>query len=455
MTTSMTESNRPEVFVIRANDMAFMGLLRSVNAAGSIAVPVIYDWPGAPDWTSSGSKYFRNAKEIANPVTQENAAVEKLLELGYESLKRTGRKPLVLPSSDTILMLFLDNEEQLSDVFELMGHENYSTFRSEITHKAKFFEILQKAIPEMCPVTMTCSKPEQISQVVSAAKFPVIVKPAVKDYGQSFYRYNNGAKAITIPDASQLTITLEDLIEKGFDLLVQEKIEFHDARDEIPFYAAVDANSHIRIAATGIKEFLQPAPFGTATVLRLTWHEELLPLAQKVAAAIKWRGTLMIEFIRDLKDGRWKIIEVNTRPWLFQDFYQQFGLAFVPFAIRDHAERNLKPVTDTIVPSATLTNTVSPVHLDIPTICAEILATPPSDKVAKVQTLADFIHSYSQNYTLAHGSNHDPGSLEIMLGKLAQQHNLDGMAIRNLLVDNQFDYTRLQPLQSTRTTRAK
>ena len=33
---------------------------------------------------------------------------------------------------------------------------------------------------------------------------------------------------------------------------------------------------------------------------------------------------------------KFKIIEVNTRPWLFHDFYRQHGFDFVGSAIREH-----------------------------------------------------------------------------------------------------------------------
>ena len=40
------------------------------------------------------------------------------------------------------------------------------------------------------------------------------------------------------------------------------------------------------MSASGMKEYIQPHPFGTATVLRLTSHPELVSLADRIAQAI-------------------------------------------------------------------------------------------------------------------------------------------------------------------------
>ena len=118
------------------------------------------------------------------------------------------------------------------------------------------------------------------------------------------------------------------------------------------------------MAATSIKELIQPYPFGTANILRLSWHSELLNTANQVVKALKWRGIIMIEFIRDQKDNKLKVIEVNVRPWLFIGFYTRFGLNFIDKLYQDWTE-GLEPYDgNTIVPSeATLK--LSPIHIDL------------------------------------------------------------------------------------------
>ena len=78
-----------------------------------------------------------------------------------------------------------------------------------------------------------------------------------------------------------------------------------------------------------MKKLIHPPKFGTALVLELSYDEELFDFAATVGKALKWFGPLMIEFVRDPDTRRLLILEVNTRPWLFHDFYRQCGLPFI------------------------------------------------------------------------------------------------------------------------------
>lgn len=155
-----------------------------------------------------------------------------------------------------------------------------------------------------------------------------------------------------------------DCINCNFDLVVQEKVIFDKVEDEIPFYAYVDKNQNIRIAATGIKELIQPYPFGTTNILRLSWHKELLPIALEVVKKLRWRGIIMIEFIRDKRNKKWKVIEINLRPWLFIGFYELFGLKYLA-TLYDDWNENLKEFDGNIICPSKEIIEKSPIHVDI------------------------------------------------------------------------------------------
>ena len=72
----------------------------------------------------------------------------------------------------------------------------------------------------------------------------------------------------------------------------------------------------------------------------------------------------MIEFIRDKKDSKWKVIEINIRPWLFIGFYELFGLKYLSLLYQDW--QNLLDNFDgtTIFPSKEVLFN-SPIHVDI------------------------------------------------------------------------------------------
>lgn len=165
-----------------------------------------------------------------------------------------------------------------------------------------------------------------------------------------------------------------------------------------------------KIASSAVKEKIQPYPYGTATVLRINYVDELLPIAQKVVDAFKWRGFLMIEFIKDQKDQKWKVIELNGRPWLLIDFFRRAGLPYIEYLYDDYYKnKDLK----TIVPNQPDADK-QPLHFILKDISKDIWKK--DDKEAeKIQLLSSFIKSYQGNkssFYLYEGDN-DPGFKEV------------------------------------------
>lgn len=433
-------ADRPPVLAVRANDLAFLGLLRGIVAAGSEPISVTYTWPGAKPWYSEKSCHFRNVFPIVNPLEDEDEAAARLVILGRALMEKFGKRSLVLPSSDSVQLLFFRHEKELSPYFDLMGDGNYASFRADITNKGSFFEQLSERHPQLCPVTFWCRNKGDLAQIADKAPFPVVVKPAIKDYQQSFYRLNDGSKAITVEDRETLVSTVDRLLDQGFELVVQERVIFDGVHDEIPFYTYIDRNSRVRLAASGIKEFIQPHPYGTATVLRLSSHPELIENAQKVADAIGWTGTLMIEFIRDKKDGHWKVIEVNTRPWLFHDFYRRFGMDFVPHAVLDHAGE-LPPATPEgaiKIPDQNRLTNVDPTHVELTTIATDICKQENSAQ-ENTQALKEFVASYSSCHTLPQATAEDPEPARAMIEELACTYSLDKDDLAAFAIDRSGD----------------
>ena len=323
------------LLVMRSNDICFLGIMRSCRAAGVPAVAVTFTWPGAPEWMSDQSACVAEERTIANPYTDPEKAAAQFEAIACELAEQWQGRIMVVPSSDTNLMFLLDHWDQFSPYIRVMGHDAFDDSCHHVTHKADCAQLLMDSVPELVPTTIRCQNEGDISTAINNVQYPVVYKPAVKDYGQTFYRTHDGNKAIECDSPDKLATLLGEEIAAGFDLVVQEKIEFDSVYDEIPFYLYADEEHNIRMAANGIKELIEPFPFGTAIVLRFAWLPELLEHAQKVVKALRYRGILMIEFVRDAKDGRWKVVEVNPRPWLFNGFYQRLGVNYIEYLYKD------------------------------------------------------------------------------------------------------------------------
>lgn len=407
--------------VLRSNDCCFLGIARGCAAAGIPIVPVVFDWPGSGPWYSETSRVVADPVRIPNPYQFADEACEAMVELGRELLEIWGERLMVVPSSDTNLMFLLDHYERLAPYFRLAGARDFDASRLEVVRKDTAAELFASAGVSI-PRTLSCLKAGEIEHVAREMTYPCVYKPCAKDYGQSFYAAHAGVKAIECHDAEELAERLEQEVEAGFELVVQEKVSFASVEEEIPFYLYADASHRIRMAATGIKEQIQPPPYGTATVLRLAYHEELLPLAQSVVEALEWRGILMIEFIKDRNDGVWKVIEVNARPWLCVDFYRRSGLNYLQYLYEDwRDERDAWP--DLVTPDAGRLE-ASSVHLNLPASTAADLRA-----VEGEVTIDDVVASLravegARSLTFLDPQDPEPGRAE--LRALAEGYGLDG-----------------------------
>ena len=319
---------KPPLLVLRSSDICFLGILRACKHADIPVVPITFTWPTAPVWYSELSTGFYDHREISNPFTDPDKAVKQLTAIFKSLSEQYQTKLMVLPSSDTNMMFLMDHFAHFEPFVVMMGNAAFSSPREDVIHKHAFSELLASNCPNLVPLTMRCSQAEHIQHVVENMIYPAVYKPAVKDYGQTFYQTHQGNKAILCDTPKELEKCLTEEMAAGFDLVVQEKLIFDTVYEEIPFYLYANSESRITMAGNGIKELIEPFPFGTAIILRFAWYPELLELAQEVVSALSYHGILMIEFLRDKKDNQWKVVEVNPRHWLFNGFYQRIGLNY-------------------------------------------------------------------------------------------------------------------------------
>jgi predicted ATP-grasp superfamily ATP-dependent carboligase len=83
------------------------------------------------------------------------------------------------------------------------------------------------------------------------------------------------------------------------------------------FAGYVDSGGALRQSFTARKLRQYPAGFGSASLVISEPNSETLAICERFLPAIGYRGVCGVEFKRDLRDGRLKIIEINPRPTLW------------------------------------------------------------------------------------------------------------------------------------------
>jgi D-aspartate ligase len=196
-------------------------------------------------------------------------------------------------------------------------------------------------------------------------KFPVILKPSIKE---PFYS-RTSLKAIRIENRAHLMDIYSKVapsLEPGQVLMVQELIPGGTAN----LFSVGCLFGHRKMLARVVASRLRqhPMDFGHATTYATTIDiPEIEVMASKILAAMDYRGLAEVEFMRDPKDGQYKLIEINARPWGWHTIAIAAGVDLPYLSYLDRLGE--------AVNQDSFTKGVKWIHLatDIPTVAIELL----------------------------------------------------------------------------------
>jgi D-aspartate ligase len=105
-----------------------------------------------------------------------------------------------------------------------------------------------------------------------------------------------------------------------------------------------------RISARFARQRLRmyPRDFGNSTYMVSIPLEEIAPAAtdlRRLLESVRYRGIFSVEFKLDLRDGRLKMLDMNTRPWWYIDFARSCGVDVCVMAYCDALGLEVEPVT--------------------------------------------------------------------------------------------------------------
>jgi predicted ATP-grasp superfamily ATP-dependent carboligase len=148
--------------------------------------------------------------------------------------------------------------------------------------------------------------PLTFAHKAEVAEFPVVVKRSI---GAGGVRYVNNRAELEAIDAS--------------DAVIQEWIP----GEGYGFFALFD---HGRECALFMHRRLREYPVtgGASTAAESIREPELAELGLTLLRKLEWHGAAMVEFKRDIRDGRYKLMEINAKFWGSLDLAIAAGVDF-------------------------------------------------------------------------------------------------------------------------------
>ena len=215
---------------------------------------------------------------------------------------------LIYPNDDEAVYFLAKYNEQLEEYYRV------TTPPWDIT-KFAYDKVLSYKIAEQygipTPKTYYPSNTEELKQL--DIEFPVILKPSVK---VPFYDITK-KKAVLVEDRRELVeeyTKAAEMIDSTQTLMIQE---FIPGRSKNLFSVGSLSRNGELLAKVVVQRLRQhPMDFGHSTTYAKTLDiPELEESTSRLLKAIGYSGLSEVEFMLDPKDGKYKLLEINARPW--------------------------------------------------------------------------------------------------------------------------------------------
>lgn len=265
---------------------------------------------------SAPGRYSKYCQFIPSPnpeLNNGNDYIQFLLDFG----KKLGRKAVLYPLSDLHVLLISRHRSELKKHFEF-EMPDHDTINKLVTKDGLQSVSKQFNIP--APQTIINIKPSKIEKVAREITYPVIIKPTESTYWHTpqFTKFQNPslidarAKVFLCQTSAELIDTYHRVVAIDDRIIIQEMIPGEDSR-LVYFSFYIDREGKPLGIFAGRKHRVIPTNFGSASYVRSLYDPELFEIGLELLSNTHYRGLGGIEFKKDPRDEKYKLIEFNAR----------------------------------------------------------------------------------------------------------------------------------------------
>lgn len=248
--------------------------------------------------------------------------------------------PLLVPTADRYLDLVIGHAS------ELTGFRFQASYRdgtaAALMDKERFYELCDlHGLDQPRRITLhdRAGALRWMGASEPSIQFPAILKPAEI---HRVKRVMRGRKVLLLHDQAELGAALRDLPFDATPWILQEVIPGPES-DLLLVGAYIDATGDAIRVVTGRKLRQYPIGFGSASLASTGPEDEARALALGFLGAVGFHGIAAIEFKRDPRDGRLRVMEINPRPALWFQLARTAGVEIVAAAAADLSGRPTGP----------------------------------------------------------------------------------------------------------------
>lgn len=230
-----------------------------------------------------------------------------LLRFGAEQ----DRPPVLFVAGDPYMEFVARNHERLRERF-ILPHSMRPEVSGLLVDKRRFYDRCRE-LGTPLPATFFPTCYEEAKDAANQLRYPAVVKPTL---GHLFRRQLGGGKLVEVHKPEELLAWWRRIRKWGGESVIQEVI---DGPESNIFVAAIytDADLQCRSMFTARKTRQYPPNYGSGSYMEAAWSPGIAKLSAELVTRLGFRGMCGTEFKWDLRDGCWKLVELNPRPTLW------------------------------------------------------------------------------------------------------------------------------------------
>lgn len=301
---------------------------------------------------------FTNHSNIIDIEYDERLRDEKQFVkclIDYAKRHKTNEKMLLIPTHDIYVKLMVNNRKKLEKyyAFNIPSKKIATNFLD----KEKFYTVYKDMgldFPET--YIFNCKKETKVPENLT---YPLIIKPSnAIEYNK--HKFEGQAKVYKVQTEEEANEVVQKIIDSGYKkkLILQELVLGDDSTlFDCVFYCSKDKKPVMAtFAQIGLQE-RAPSMVGNCTVLINGYNqfgqtEEVIEKLKKFLEEIGYQGWCEFDLKYDLKDNKFKVLEINPRQGRCAYYVTGTGNNLIEYLVDDlylNKTKDFKIVTDELM----------------------------------------------------------------------------------------------------------
>jgi predicted ATP-grasp superfamily ATP-dependent carboligase len=290
---------RPPAIVLQVSYANGLGVIRDLGRHG---VPVL----GMDDDPASLGFSSRFAAGLVCPDPQEDE--EAFLTFLLETGARLPQKAVLFPTHDEYIWPLSRHADRLEECF-IIPFSRWPVMQRLHDKRAQLEAAWRAGVDT--PKTVFIDGRDDMERALSEVPYPAVLKPTDSlVFKQRFHRH-----LIDVASPADMDRIWPQVQDLG-TVMLQERVPGGD--DQLFTVGSyLDAGSRALAVFTGHKIRQHPAGAGSCRLSESRWDAALADAGLRLLVELRYHGVSQVEFKRDARDGRFCLMEVNARHWMW------------------------------------------------------------------------------------------------------------------------------------------